>query len=75
MMAVRVPDPEVQPVMTPAEIASVFGASMPTIYDWIKSGEIPSIRLGRKIVIPTAAVRKLLGLDDNSHTADDPEAA
>lgn len=75
-MRAEVPDPKVQPTMTPAEVAPIFKASLPTIYQAIERGEIPSIRLGRKIVIPTAALRRLLSLDEpEAVLVADPEVA
>lgn len=37
-------------------------------YVGIKNGEIPSIRVGRKIKVPTAALRKMLGIEGTAHT-------
>ena len=66
----RVPDPVEQPVMTVDEAAEVLGVSRASAYEGVKTGEIPSIRIGRRIVVPTAAVRRMLRLDSGG-----PEAA
>jgi excisionase family DNA binding protein len=49
--------------MTVDETATVLGISRSTAYDQVRTGAIPSIRLGRRIVIPTANIRKMLRLD------------
>jgi hypothetical protein len=35
----------------------------------VKTGDIPSIKLGRRIVVPTAAVRRMLQLDGGTNAA------
>lgn len=57
---VTVPDPAVKPVMTVDEIAVLLGVSRATAYEAVRKGDIPSIRLGRRIVVPTAPVVKML---------------
>jgi excisionase family DNA binding protein len=44
-------------------VADLFGSGRTATYDAVRRGEIPSIKIGRKLVIPTAAVRRLLELD------------
>jgi excisionase family DNA binding protein len=66
----RVPDPVEQPVMTVDEVAELLSISRASAYEGVKTGEIPSIRIGRRIVVPTAAVRRMLRLDSGG-----PEAA
>lgn len=48
------------PVDTAAEL---LGISRSSAFRAVRRGELPSIRLGRRIVIPTAGLRALLGLD------------
>ena len=40
-----------------------FNLSKNPAYDACKSGQIPSFRIGKKIVVPTAPLRKMLGID------------
>jgi hypothetical protein len=40
-----------------------FNLSRNPAYDACKSGQIPSFRIGKKIVVPTAPLRKMLGLE------------
>jgi excisionase family DNA binding protein len=58
------PDPSVQPTMTVEAAALVYGIARASAYEGVRTGEIPSIRVGRRILIPTAAVRRQLGLND-----------
>lgn len=40
----------------------VLGLSRNKAYDAAKSGEIPTLKFGRRLVVPTAALRSMLGL-------------
>jgi excisionase family DNA binding protein len=46
-----------------------LGCGRSAIYEAAARGEIPVIRLGRKIVVPTAALRRMLHLDDDESPA------
>lgn len=43
-----------------AEAAEVLGISRAHAYDCVRSGELPSITLGRRVVIPKRALDDLL---------------
>ena len=58
-----IPDPAEQPTMTVEQVGEALGVSRATAYEGVRSAEIPSIRVGRRIVVPTAALRRLLKLD------------
>jgi excisionase family DNA binding protein len=45
------------------DVAEALGLSRAAAYQGVKTGEIPSIRIGRRVVVPTAAVRRMLQLD------------
>jgi len=47
--------------MTVTETAAVLGISRSSAYECVRLGSIPSIRLGRRIVVPTQAIDALLG--------------
>jgi excisionase family DNA binding protein len=47
------------------QVAKAFHISRAKAYEAVKSGDIPAIKLGRRIVVPTAAVRRMLQLDGN----------
>jgi len=46
--------------MTVTQAATVLGISRSSAYECVRLGAIPSIRLGRRIVIPRNAVDALL---------------
>ena len=58
-----VPDPAVEPTMNVDRVAEALNISRASAYEGVKTGEIPSIKIGRRIVVPTAAVRRMLLLD------------
>lgn len=49
-----IPDAETEPTITVKRTAAVLGISIRHAYAAIGRGEIPSIRVGRSIVVPTA---------------------
>lgn len=55
------------------ETAKVLGIGRNLCYDRIKVGEIPAIRIGRRILIPRSALEKLLAAPKslNSHRQQD----
>ncbi|HEY3090682.1 MAG TPA: helix-turn-helix domain-containing protein [Jatrophihabitantaceae bacterium] len=58
-----IPDPALQPTVTVEEAGDALGVSRASAYEGVRKGEIPSIKIGRRIVVPTAALRRLLELD------------
>ncbi len=46
--------------MTVDEVAKVLGLGRNAAYNAVKSGEIPSIRIGNKYLIPMAAIDAML---------------
>lgn len=59
------PDPETTPTV-PAwpDAGQALGLGRSATYAAIRRGEIPSISVGRRVLIPTARLRELLGLAD-----------
>ena len=47
--------------LTVDETAAITGLSRQSTYDAISRGELPSIRVGRRILIPRAKLEELLG--------------
>ncbi|MBA7634478.1 hypothetical protein ES703_42063 [subsurface metagenome] len=43
-----------------AEAAKILGIGRNLCYDRVKTGEIPVIRIGRRLVVPRRALEKLL---------------
>jgi hypothetical protein len=57
-------DPATKPFHKPRELVDLgFASDMKTIYGAISRGEIPVVRVGRKMLIPTMWVRRAMGLD------------
>jgi excisionase family DNA binding protein len=50
------------PACTPREVRLLLRSGKNTIYAAIKSGEIPSFRIGHSIRIPTSWLRDKLGI-------------
>lgn len=48
------------------EVAVALGISRSSAYECAKRGDIPTVRLGRRIVIPRRAVLELLGETDTA---------
>lgn len=51
-------------VLTVGEAAEVLGVSRATAYAAVTAGQIPSVRLGKRLVVPRAALERLLAGDD-----------
>lgn len=47
-------------VLTPVETAKLLRIGRGTVYEQIRCGAIPSIRMGRRILVPKAALMKML---------------
>jgi excisionase family DNA binding protein len=48
--------------MNVQQVGQVLGISTNGTYEAIRRGEIPSTRIGRRIIIPRAAIERLLGV-------------
>ena len=48
-------------VLTVEEAARELGISRVSAYQAVKVGEIPSVRIGKRILIPKARLRQMLG--------------
>jgi excisionase family DNA binding protein len=55
--------PSPQLVLSVAEAAALLGISKDLVYDLVARGELPSLRLGRRIVVPRRALIAFLGGD------------
>ena len=51
---------KVKQVYTVSEVATLLGVSRGTAYECVKTGDLPHIKLGRRIVVPIAAFEKFL---------------
>jgi len=59
----RLPDPRTEPTVSVERAGASLGISRASAYDAVRRGEIPAIRLGRRWVVLTAHLRRLLGLE------------
>ncbi len=56
------PDPEQTPVLDIEPAGRFLGLGRSAAYAAVKRGDIPSLRFGGRIVVPVAALRRMLGL-------------
>ena len=52
-------------VFTVEEAAQLLGISRSFAYEAVRRGDIPSIRIGRRILVPKAALHRLLDLSES----------
>jgi excisionase family DNA binding protein len=60
------PDPEQTPTVTVTEAARILGISRNTAYRAVEAGTLPALRYGHKLLVPTARLRALVGLDPSN---------
>jgi excisionase family DNA binding protein len=60
---VRLPDPREKPWLTVAELATITGEGEKAIRAALDAGQLPMLRVGRYVRIPTAALLVALGID------------
>ena len=53
-----------EPTVTVDEAAALLGMSRAGAYNAIADGNIPNIKIGRLIRVPSAPLRKLLGIEE-----------
>jgi excisionase family DNA binding protein len=59
-----IPDAQTHPTMRVwPDTGRALKLSKASTYEAVSKGEIPSIRIGRRLLVPTAALRRMLGLD------------
>lgn len=56
------PDPRVTPTVTVTAVARLLGISRSAAYSAATRGEIPTLRIGNRILVPTSAIYELLHL-------------
>jgi excisionase family DNA binding protein len=60
---VRLPDPAERPWLSVAELAQITGEGEKAIRAALDAGQLPLLRVGRYVRIPTARLRQVLGID------------
>lgn len=58
----RLPDPYAQPTLTVPEAARYLNLGRSGGYEAARTGDLPTIRVGRRLLVPTAALWRLLDL-------------
>jgi excisionase family DNA binding protein len=58
-------------VFTVPQVAELLGISVNSVYRGVARGELPSIRVGRRLLVPRPALERLLGLE--LPAGDDPD--
>ena len=53
--------------LTVEEAAEMLGISRAFAYALVKRDELPSVRLGRRVVVPRDALERLLRVGDDGH--------
>lgn len=53
-----------RPTLRPDEVARILRMSRNGVYEAINRGDIPSIRIGSRIVIPGEPFRRTLGIEE-----------
>jgi excisionase family DNA binding protein len=57
-----------RPTITVEEAGPVLGISRSSAYEAARTGEIPTLRIGRRLVVPVGALRRMLGeVAENDH--------
>lgn len=59
-----IPDPAEQATMKLDDVGEALCISQSSVYAAARAGQLPVIRIGRRLLVPTAAIRRLLCLDD-----------
>ena len=47
--------------LTVAEAAKVLGIGRGTAYEAVRTGQLPALRVGRRLLVPVAALKQKLG--------------
>jgi excisionase family DNA binding protein len=56
-------DPATSPTLSVEDCAIVLGIGRSSAYAGVHSGQIPSIRIGKRIRVSTVAIRRMLELE------------
>ncbi len=61
--------------VTVEQAAPILGIGRSTAYVLARTGELPTLKLGRRFVVPVAQLRRMLGEIPNDHEPAGAEAA
>ncbi|TXH45730.1 MAG: DNA-binding protein [Actinobacteria bacterium] len=58
-----IPEPQERPVLVAEDLVRIFDyGSRSAAYRAMRSGDLPVVRIGNRLYVPTAALRQLLGM-------------
>jgi excisionase family DNA binding protein len=60
-----IPDPAICPTVSVEEAAQWCGLGRSAAYEAVRRGELPVLRFGRSLRVPTALLRQMLGLKES----------
>jgi excisionase family DNA binding protein len=52
------------PLLRPQEAADVLGVGLSVVYRAVRAGQLPGVRIGRRLYLPRALVMKMLGVEE-----------
>jgi excisionase family DNA binding protein len=58
---------------TVEEAAAILGVGRSTAYEAANNGDIPAVRVGRRLLVPKLALQNLLNNGNGARHANDPE--
>ena len=67
-----IPTPEEQPTVSVEQAARWLGLGRSAAYVAAARGELPTLRFGRTLRVPTASLRRMLGIDPEPESASEP---
>jgi excisionase family DNA binding protein len=67
------PDPATEPTLRVEHAGRLLGISRSTAYEAARTGQIPALRFGKRLVVPTAALLELLKAGRRPAAAQDAE--
>jgi len=58
------PDPRTRPTITVVEAGRLLGLAKASAYEAVHRGELPALRVGRRLLVPTAALLRMLHIEE-----------
>lgn len=62
--SMRLDDIRSRPALTVKEVLDVLPIGRTALYAAISAGEVPSVRIGTRIMVPTAPLLRMFGIED-----------
>src|SRR5689334_2211745 len=71
----KLPEPTERPTITVAEAGAVLGLSRSASYGAARAGAIPTLRFGRRLLVPTHQLRGMLGMPEGGESTAETHGA